>query len=348
MKSVSTALEEIHRCTFIGPVTSIGSVERLRLEDEHVGPLGQPRDTAARSRRTAPPRAGRPARASSTSRRRSTGWRKRDHACSMPGPSDGQLADGAVDAADRRHRVGRVVGEAARGGCAGGRRLAARASRRRGGRRPSRPARASGHSCSSRQRPPWSSLPSASCGRRAAAHHEDADRRLARRLAARRRRAASARSTRAARRSSARRPRRCRARSRPRGRTSRRRASRRGSRADHEPLRRRVLCRHRGEVVGVGPGPRVEPARRDGHRDVGVPVEVGGEVALDARPPVVVGAARVVVDQRLLERRDETQRRLAALPRRRPVELAQVPQVVPDLLGERRIVAAPPARPGRG
>ena len=47
--------------------------------------------------------------------------------------------------------------------------------------------------------------------------------------------------------------------------------------ADHEPLRRAVLRRHRGKVVGVGPCPRVEPARRDRHRDVGVLIEVRGE-----------------------------------------------------------------------
>src|SRR3954452_22824328 len=67
-------------------------------------------------------------------------------------------------------------------------------------------------------------------------------------------------------------------------------------RADHEALWRRVLRRHRCEVVRVRPRPRIEPARRNGHRDIRVPVEVRGEVALDARPPVVVGAARVVVD----------------------------------------------------
>ncbi len=108
--------------------------------------------------------------------------------------------------------------------------------------------------------------------------------------------------------------------------------------ADHEALRRAVLPRHRREVVCIRPCPRVEPARRDRHRHVCVLVEVSGEVALDPRPPVVVGAARVVVDQRLLERRHEAQRGLPALPRRGPEELTEVPQVVPDLLRERGVV----------
>ena len=42
MKSVSGADDEIHSWTEIGPVTST-SVQRRRLEDEHVGAIGQVR-----------------------------------------------------------------------------------------------------------------------------------------------------------------------------------------------------------------------------------------------------------------------------------------------------------------
>ena len=49
-----------------------------------------------------------------TLRRRSTGLRSRVHIGSIPGPVGGQLADRAVVAADRRHRVLGVVREAPR------------------------------------------------------------------------------------------------------------------------------------------------------------------------------------------------------------------------------------------
>ena len=109
-------------------------------------------------------------------------------------------------------------------------------------------------------------------------------------------------------------------------------------RADHEALRRGVLRRHRREVLGVGGGKRVVPARREGAGDVRMLVPVPGVVVLDPAPVLVVRAAGVVVDQRLLERRHVPQCRLAALPRRRAVELPQIAEVVPDVLLLLRVV----------
>ena len=102
-------------------------------------------------------------------------------------------------------------------------------------------------------------------------------------------------------------------------------------RPDHESLRGRVLGRHRREVLRVRGRERVVPAGREGARDVGVLAPEARVVVLDAAPVLVVGAARVVVDQRVLERRHVPERRLAALPRCRPEQLPQVLEVVPDL-----------------
>ena len=88
MKSVSTALEEIQRCTSIGPVTSTssvsGSVSKTSTSgrSESRGYGGSEPKNCSASRWSAGPGV-------STSRRRSTGCRKRDHACSIPGPSEG-------------------------------------------------------------------------------------------------------------------------------------------------------------------------------------------------------------------------------------------------------------------
>ena len=128
-------------------------------------------------------------------------------------------------------------------------------------------------------------------------------------------------------------------RSRRRGRTSRRRACRRGSRGRRRAAAASaVLLGHRREVLGVGGRERVVPAGRDRHRDVGVLVPVARVVVLDPRPVLVVGAAGVVVEQRVLERRHVAQRGLAALPRRRAEELPQVAEVVPDVLLLGRVV----------
>ncbi len=62
-------------------------------------------------------------------------------------------------------------------------------------------------------------------------------------------------------------------------------------------------------------------------------------VVLDPVPVVVVGAARVVVDERVLEGRHVPQGGLAPPPRRRAEELPQVAQVVPDVLLLLRVVA---------
>ena len=103
-------------------------------------------------------------------------------------------------------------------------------------------------------------------------------------------------------------------------------------RADDQPLRRRVLSRHRREVLGVGVGEAVVPAGRHRRRDVGVLVPEAREVVLLLRPPLVVGPARAVVLERLVERRDLPQRELALVPRPLPEELPQVAEVVPHLL----------------
>ena len=97
----------------------------------------------------------------SMSRSRSTGLRKRAHAGSIPAPSAGSSPIDAVgcrrsSAPDAPGRSVKRRGSALAAGASSD-----RASRRRGGRASSRRARASGHSCSSRQRPPWSSLPCA-------------------------------------------------------------------------------------------------------------------------------------------------------------------------------------------
>ena len=64
-----------------------------------------------------------------------------------------------------------------------------------------------------------------------------------------------------------------------------------------------------------------------------------GVVVLDPAPVLVVGSARVVVDQRVLERRHVAECRLAPLPRRRPEELPEVLQVLPHVGHLARVVA---------
>ena len=88
MKSVSTALDETRSVTRARPVTSTGSVERLRLVDEHVGALREPRIRLARGEEL-----GRLLLVGGPGvrmfRSRSTGLRKRDQAGSIPAPSAG-------------------------------------------------------------------------------------------------------------------------------------------------------------------------------------------------------------------------------------------------------------------
>ncbi len=66
--------------------------------------------------------------------------------------------------------------------------------------------------------------------------------------------------------------------------------------------------------------------------------QYSGVVVLDPAPVLVVGTARVVVEQRVLERWHVPERRLAARPRRRLEELAEVAKVVPDVLLLLRVV----------
>ncbi len=101
---------------------------------------------------------------------------------------------------------------------------------------------------------------------------------------------------------------------------------------DDEALRRGVLRRHRREVLGVGVGEAVEPPGRHRDRDVRVLGPVAGVVVHLAGPPVVVGAARRVVLERLVEGGDVPERQLALAVRPAPHQLPEVPQVVPDLL----------------
>ena len=102
-------------------------------------------------------------------------------------------------------------------------------------------------------------------------------------------------------------------------------------RADDQPLRRRVLLRHRGEVLGVRVRKAVVPAGRERAGHVRVPVVVGREVVRLLRPVVVVRAARRVVEERLLERRRVAQRELALPEGELPEELAEMLEVLPDL-----------------
>ena len=101
---------------------------------------------------------------------------------------------------------------------------------------------------------------------------------------------------------------------------------------DDEACRCGVLRRHGHEVLGIGCRKRVIPAGRKSHRDVGMLPPVPRVVVLDPIPVRVVGAARVVVQQGILERRHVPQGRLTALPRGRPEELPQVAKIVPDIL----------------
>ena len=81
--------------------------QRLGLEDEHVGPLARGAGRAPPSRRSAGASFWSTGPGVSRSRSRSTGLRKRAHACSIPAPVGGQLADRAVEAAEGRHRDAR-------------------------------------------------------------------------------------------------------------------------------------------------------------------------------------------------------------------------------------------------
>ena len=154
--------------------------QRLGLEDEHVRPLGQPRvgRLRAEERRRLPLVGG--ARGERCRAAAAPGCRKRAQRLLIPAPPGGELADRAVEAADRRHRVGRVEREAAAAVRAGGGRLGRERAVARGGSRRSStrarerpfllvaPARRRGRACPAAVRRPL-----------AAAHHEDADRRLA-------------------------------------------------------------------------------------------------------------------------------------------------------------------------
>ena len=100
-----------------------------------------------------------------------------------------------------------------------------------------------------------------------------------------------------------------------------------------------VLRGHGGEVLAVGGRERVVPARRERARNIGVLGPEPGVVVLDPAPVLVVGSARVVVDQRVLERRHVAECRLAPLPRRRPEELPEVLQVLPHVGHLARVVA---------
>ena len=204
-----------------------GLGERIRLEDEHVRPLRQPRVGRLR-----PEELGRLA---LIGRARCEQVAQPEHRVEEPRPRllhagavIRELADRAVGPADRRHRPRRVEGVAQRlGGCrrlrAGEAPVAVEVVRRldRACERPL-PLLAPA--------PAVVELALGGAAARAAAHHEEPDRRLAGRVARSRRPAGSARSSRAAPRSTARPPRRCRGRSRPRGSTWPRRASPRGSR----------------------------------------------------------------------------------------------------------------------
>ena len=108
--------------------------------------------------------------------------------------------------------------------------------------------------------------------------------------------------------------------------------------ADHQPLRGAVLGRHGREVLGVGGRERVVPAGRQGGRYVGVLAPVPGVVVLDAVPVGVVAAPGVIVDQRVLQRGHMAQCGLPALPGRGAKQLAQVAQVVPDVLLLARVI----------
>src|SRR5439155_24611889 len=88
----------------------------------------------------------------------------------------------------------------------------------------------------------------------------------------------------------------------------------------------------RREVLGVGVRERVVPAGRDRRRDVGVLVPEASEVVLLLRPPLVVGAARAVVLERLVEGRDVSERQLALVPGPAPEELPQVAEIAPHVL----------------
>ena len=248
-----------------GHLDSFG--ERLRLVDEHVRPLGEPRVRLARGEELR--------RLLLVCRARGHDVAEAQHRAEEPRPRRlhrralrRQLADRAVEAADRRHGMRRVVGVAQR---LGRRRPAprARASRRRAGRGVVSTARASGHSCSSRQRPPWSSLPSAVRPAGAAAHDEDPDRRLVLpavplvlQPAVEERELLLEVALDAP--------------DRVRPEVDVERPGRVAAhadvapRADDEPLRRLVLRRHRREVLAVGVREGVEPAGRVRARDVGV------------------------------------------------------------------------------
>ena len=89
VKSVSSALDATHRCTVIGPVTSTASLERLGLEDEHVRPLATAAGRAPREPKNAGDSFWSAGPGVRRSRSRSTGLRKRAHACSIPAPSAG-------------------------------------------------------------------------------------------------------------------------------------------------------------------------------------------------------------------------------------------------------------------
>ena len=287
---------------------SIGS-RAAPSRDEHVPPVGQPWVRLARgeelrrlllvggSRRQHVPQAQRRIQ------------EPRPHRLDSR-PVGRQLADGAVVAADRRHRVRRIVGEAPR--------LARFALAPES--EPSAPryqvcgvVRASGHSRSSRQRPPWSSLPSSRHAARPAAHDEDPHGRVGERHAVLAEVAleqpqlllevALHAPDRFRPEVDVERPRRI----APHADVT--------PRPDDQPLRRLVLRRHRREVLGVGVGEAVIPARRECSRDVGMLVEITREVVVLALPELVVLAARVVVEERLLERGRVPQRQLSFLPR---------------------------------
>ncbi len=108
-------------------------------------------------------------------------------------------------------------------------------------------------------------------------------------------------------------------------------------RTDHQPHRRGLQAGHGREVVGVGADVGVVPAAGHRHRDVGMLRPEGGEVVLDTLPVGVQRPARGVVDQRVFQVRRVAQRGLAALPGRGPEQLAQPPQVGPDIGHLRRV-----------
>ena len=83
--------------------------------------------------------------------------------------------------------------------------------------------------------------------------------------------------------------------------------------AHDEPSGRPILLCHARVVTGGGVGKEVVPAAGQHDGNVGMAMELAGEVVDLHRPELVVGATRIVVHQCFFEIGHDRQRRLSRL-----------------------------------